>query len=104
MLDERTADLFREAYRLVDDPLRRSELLRDLAWVIGPDRARQSELESMFEEPIEALNRLEGTRGLSLRLQAAHLTGTILDGDQESLVGGLPVSSSSMDPIRPKER
>ena len=102
MLDERTADLFREAYRLVDDPLRRSELLRDLAWVIGPDRARQSELESMFEEPIEALNRLEGTRGLSLRLQAAHLTGTILDGDQESF-GRRITSIEQLDGSDPAE-
>jgi DNA-binding CsgD family transcriptional regulator len=82
MRDERTVDLLREAYRLLDDPVRRAELLRDLAWVVGPDLAGQSELEPMFEETIDALSLLEGTRGLSLRLRAAQLTGMMLDVDQ----------------------
>ena len=55
MADERTADLYQQAYRLLTDPVRRVELLRDLAWVVGPNRPRQRELEPLFEQAIDEL-------------------------------------------------
>ena len=85
MADERTADLYQQAYRLLTDPVRRVELLRDLAWVVGPNRPRQRELEPLFEQAIDALGQTEGVRALTLRLDAAHLTGALLDGDNRAL-------------------
>jgi DNA-binding CsgD family transcriptional regulator len=79
--DERTAELYREAYELASDPVRGYELLRELAWVVGPDRLRQKQLEPLFERAIDELSEHAGMRALSLQLQAAHLSGTMLAGN-----------------------